>query len=94
MRTVLCLVLAAATLSAAGCASFCGVVPTPEDIARNVSAGNSVRIRTRANRKLRLRVTSVEGRQIKGRPKHAPSHAVWVAFGAIERLEVECPESR
>jgi hypothetical protein len=81
-----------AAVAAAGCAAYCPIDVTRESLLNEVQAGDSLKIKTYANKKLRMLVTSVEDGQIKGRENGDARHPVWVGFGAVHALERECPD--
>jgi hypothetical protein len=86
------LAVSCAVLGAAGCADYCPIDVTRENLLGEIQKGDSLKIKTYANKKLRMDVTGVEDGLIKGRENADPRRPVWIGFGAVRALERECPE--
>lgn len=86
--------LIAVVLGMSGCTAYHPIETTPEGITRNVGPGDTVRVRTRQEDELRLLVTAIDDREMRGRVDGDLSDMRNVRFDGISSLDVERPSMR
>jgi hypothetical protein len=82
-------VVAASALATSGCAAYYPVETSPATIRRSIEPGDTVRVAAGGDEELRLLVTAIDDRRMRGHVEGRGERSAQFELDAIESLEVE-----